>query len=227
MRLLCLLCTAILLTGCASNLVLKKDIPLSELSLCVSYNPNIPEEIRAKIDNVTDDFIQSYNSEGHKFKLAHCKNYSVKALNISIDAVRITTPGLQATGVFVTTVGCITPIALIASGAPFYIWFAYLPRTYAQMGLTLTQDIAETNNIRRLYPQSGRYFGSVEEQTHSLLNNYYFTLRKEICKLELQSGDRALSTEKVYKGGDGSIIKEEVHINGNDTIKDKTITNFQ
>ena len=205
MRLLCLLSAVIILTGCAPNLILKKDIPLSELALCVSYNPNITEIIRDRVDTVTNAFIKTYNNEGHKFKLAHCKNYSVKALNISIDAVRITTPGLQATGAVVTTIGCITPIALLASGVPFCIWFAYVPHTYAQMALALSQDIAENNNVRRLYPQSGRYWGTVEEQTHGLLNNYFYTLRNEIGKLELQSVGRALSTERVYKSGNASI----------------------
>jgi len=199
MRLLCLLSAVIILTDCAPNLILKKDIPLSELALCVSYNPNIPENIRAQVDTVTNTFIQTYNNEGHKFKLAHCNNYSVKALTISIDAVRITTPGLQAAGVVVTTIGCITPIALITSGAPFYICFAYLPRTYAQMALALSQDIAENNNVRRLYPQSGRYWGSVEEQTHGLLNNYFYTLRNEIGKLELQSGGRTIHETSIQK----------------------------
>lgn len=175
--------------GCAPKLLLKPDVNPEELAVCLEYNDFIPDSIRSSIDSVTEKFIADFNMGDHSFKLISCQNDSMRTLYLDVFRIQITDPGKQAAGVFVTTVGVITPFVLIAAGSPVWVTFAYLPKSYVSTKMKLSDDIADKgkSKTRQVFAGSGKYFGPYETQKSLLLAGYYSRLMQEVNNIATKS----------------------------------------
>lgn len=177
----------ILIAGCTPALIIKDDPSIKEIAICTQMSSSVPNSLKNDIDSVTNKFIEDYNQERNNYKLIQCQNDGLRSLYLDVLRISITNPGTQAAGVAITTIGAITPIVLIATGAPFYIWFAYLPRSSIQMNLKLSKDISARKEsvVRNTSAGSGQYFGSYETQKKLLLNGYYAKLKQEMYEIEI------------------------------------------
>ena len=183
----CILVISILavLIGCAPKLLLKPGAQPEEIAVCLEYGGLVKDSIKSSIDSVTQKIIEDFNMQGHSFRLISCQNDNKRTLYLDVIRIQITDPGKQAAGVFVTTLGVITPFVMIAAGSPIYVTFAYLPRSYVSMNMKLSGDIAEkgTPKTRPVAAGSGKYFGSYETQKSLLLNGYYNRLQQEVARI--------------------------------------------
>ena len=146
----------------------------------------IPDSLKHEIIGVTNDFIQDYNNGGRKYKLISCQNDGNRSLFLNVLSIHVTTPGQQAAGVAITAIGTATPLIMLAAGAPFIIWFGYLPRSNLSMNLELSKDISASPSkiVHNDYAGSPNYFGSYEDQKRLLLQGYYGRLSQEVALLE-------------------------------------------
>ena len=171
--------------GCAPKLLIKENPSIKELAICFHSSASMADSIKTNIEKALGQFINDYNAENNKFKLIPCQNDDARTLNLDLLRISITDPGKQAAGVVVTTIGTITPFVLLASGAPFIVWFAYLPRSSMQSTLSLSPDIAQDGKVkkRNMFAGSNQYFGSYDTQKTLLLHNFYRQLY-ELSKIE-------------------------------------------
>lgn len=174
------------ISGCAPKLLIKENPSIKELAICFHSSASMADSIKTNIESTVGKFINDYNAENRKFKLIPCQNDDARTLNLDLLRISITDPGKQAAGVVVTTIGTITPFVMLAAGAPFIVWFAYLPNSSMQTALSLSKDIARDGTVkkRNMFAGSNKYFGSFETQKTLLLNHFYRQLFIELSKIE-------------------------------------------
>ncbi len=177
----------ILVIGCApKKLIMKQNPQVQEIAICLETGTSVPYEMIREIDSVTTRFIDEYNSGNNSLRLLRCQNDSRRTMYLDVLTINITDPGIQGTGVFLTTLGTITPFVMLALNSPVYIWFGYLPRSRLLADVRLSEDISDPSSaeVRRISPMSPKYFGSYENQKRLLLEAYHNTLKQEVYLLE-------------------------------------------
>ncbi|NLE02824.1 MAG: hypothetical protein GX640_23400 [Fibrobacter sp.] len=176
--------------GCNPVMVMKSPPPTNEIALCIESDTTLPAELRDELDSVTNLFIDNYNAENNRFTLTRCQNDDQRTLYLDIIHISISNPELQAAGIVITTLGLAIPVVMIALNAPFYVTFAYLPRSTLSMNLRFSSDLSDSGLVPKTYKTgatSGRYFGSYKKQKDHLLSSYYQRLEQVINSIKIGS----------------------------------------
>lgn len=160
-----LLASALLLTtGCAPTLLVKRDVAISRLALYVEYGDSLDQPTAKALSAAACDFVNEYNTEAHRLVLVSCTHDTDCALKVNVSKTHLVGPGQQAAGCLVSTLGCITPFAMLAANMPLIVWFAYVPRNGTTATVSLSSDIAvATKPVTRPF-QSFPYFGGIAVQ---------------------------------------------------------------
>jgi hypothetical protein len=176
----------VVMTGCSPKLLIRNDVTTGTLAVCTQMGELVPDSLKAELDSVVSEFIVRYNGDRHRIHLVSCSNDSSRSLYLDVLRIGITNPAQQAAGVTVTTIGVITPLVMLGAGLPFFVTFAYLPRSVVQMNMRLSRDISASDGLqkRQLFAGSGQYFGSYEIQKNLLFDALFKQLYLEMLNIE-------------------------------------------
>jgi hypothetical protein len=174
------------LIGCAPKLMIKKNVEVKSIGICLNYdNSTATKEISGYFDNILTGFIDVYNSQKHKFSLSKCIDQSKSSLIININSTRLVGPGGQAAGIMLSAVGISLPFIMIAAESPVWVAFIYLPQNFTKSNIALSGDISG-NTVAALprFFASSPYFGSMEHQKIVHSKRFYDFLTQIIKEVE-------------------------------------------
>lgn len=155
-----------LLTSCMTPLPMNRQAQIEELGVCLNFDNAIPPERYASLEAELDQYIQTYNRQGHAFRLTRCPDSNQSTISINVADIRLVSPSKQVAGVVVSAVGLIgVPALLVSAGAPFYAFFYYFPKNQTFANLEFSSDLADPNvrHIPRVYASSG-FLGNEKAQ---------------------------------------------------------------
>ncbi|WP_018478904.1 hypothetical protein [Pontibacter roseus] len=184
-RLLLFFTVIVLFTQCTPpRIAMQPGKRVEQLGVCLVFAPQVPLEFQEEFENTLELYMQRYNQERHAFQLTSCQDTS--SLSIFIDDVQYTNSSQRTTGFLVSAVGLIgVPVAMVASGLPFYAFFYYFPKNETLATLELSRDLGhqQFGRMARTYT-SGGMFGSDEKQR--LRHSQKFTEHLNLLFKELE-----------------------------------------
>lgn len=149
MKKLFLFGTLLLLCSCAPNLFnLDKKTNVRAVGIHLTFDQSVPPEVQTTLANNLDGFVKRYNSESHLLKTFVSDKPDSSSITVYVLETRLVSKGQQWAGTAVSLAGLSLPFVMVASGAQFAIFFYYFPRVNSPAQLTISNDIALTDNTR-------------------------------------------------------------------------------
>jgi hypothetical protein len=165
---------------------IKPDSKIEELSVCLYYAADIPENVKAAFNKITSDYCKYYNHEQHKFKLSRCADSTHSALRIYISGTRFVSPGEQA------VVSAVYIAAFLLASGNLLDLHGHLPtaRDESLINLELTDDITlDPSTHNKIISNSG-YLQTQEQQAEKHVIAFQKFLDREIRQIEKQYRER-------------------------------------
>jgi hypothetical protein len=137
---------------------IKPDSKIEELSICIYYADDIPENVKAAFNKITSDYCFDYNHEQHEFKLSPSDDSTHSAFKIYISGTKFVRPGEQ---VLVSAL-YITAFLLELSSPSGHMLDLHGPwgtaRDISRVNLELTDDITfDQSTHSKVISNSGWY----------------------------------------------------------------------
>ena len=181
-----LILSSLIISCTNTKIVVNKNNLNDSLGIHLVNGANIDENDFKTFTDATNQFINTFNSEQHRFELFYSQIDS-NSVNINIASNKYVTTDKQAIGAIVTVLGVATFVVTASSSAGFYLIFWYNPHNQTIVNVSLSKEIDPSMKQYVRVISTRHKFQSLEKQKEKQKDAYFELLKIIMNEIESSS----------------------------------------